>query len=61
MTPQAGSLSAFWQDDRGELYATTSYLVTTLAVSIPLGLLFYAIYDTLCSAGRYTNFVLGLF
>ena len=61
MTPRSGSLHAFWQDARGEIYATTSYLITTLSVSIPLGLVLYGIYDTLCSAGRYTNFVLGLF
>lgn len=61
MEPRAGSLHAFWRDDRGALYATTSYLVTTVAVSLPLGLMLYAVYDTLCAAGRYTNFVLGLF
>lgn len=61
MKPHAGSLHSFWQDERGALYATTSYVVTTVAVSIPLGLLLYAVYDTLCAAGRYTNFVLGLF
>lgn len=61
MTPRARSLHAFWQDNSGELYASTSYLLTTLAVSVPLGLGFYAIYDALCSAARSTNFVLGLF
>lgn len=56
-----GSLRSFFQDEAGAIYGSTSYVTTTVAVSVPLGLMFYSIYDALCTAGRYTNFMLGLF
>jgi hypothetical protein len=61
MRQRPGSIAAFIQDESGAIYGAASYMAATMAISLPLGLMFYAIYDTLCDAGRYTNFVLGLF
>jgi len=52
---------AFLCDEEGALYGVASYMAATTAISIPLGLLFYTFYGSLCDAGRYANFIIGLF
>lgn len=61
MRIRTDSLKAFWRDERGEAYVAHSYLGAALAISIPLGLMFYSIYESMCSAGRYADFMLALF
>ncbi len=39
----------------------TSYIASTMAIALPLGIILFGVYDALCDAGRYANFVLGLF
>lgn len=58
---RAAYLMRFLRDEDGALYPTTSFLMVTLVVSIPLGLIFLGIYFSLCAAGRLANFLVGLF
>jgi hypothetical protein len=55
------ALRGFVVDEQGALSISTGYLMVTLAVSIPLGLALYSIYDSLCQAGWNASFILGLF
>lgn len=54
-------LRAFVRDERGEAYISFSFLVITFAASIPLGMAFIRMYDSICAAGGTANFVIGLF
>lgn len=51
----------FWRDEAGDIYPTTSFLMSTLVIAIPLGLMLWTMYGSLCSAGRQGNLILGLF
>lgn len=42
------------------MYPTTSFLMATLAISIPIGFAFLRIYFTLCDAGRIAGALIGL-
>src|SRR4051794_26237400 len=55
------NLSSFWREERGDLHPTTSLLVSTLAIAIPLGLMLWAIYGSLCESGRQANLMIGIF
>ncbi len=55
------ALRGFLRDEAGNAYVTTSFLMVTLMVSIPLGMMFYSIYGALCRAGYSANLILGLF
>lgn len=61
MELRPGSIRAFLWDEAGALYGSYGFIAVTITISIPLGLMFYSIYDSLCAAGRYANFILGLF
>lgn len=61
MTQPLVSLEAFLKDEEGAVHGAIGYMAATLIVSVPLGLMFLSIYEALCSAGRYSNFILGLF
>jgi hypothetical protein len=61
MTEGMPGVREFLSDESGAIYGATSYMTATMAISIPLGLILYAVYDALCDAGRYANFVIGLF
>lgn len=54
-------LRQFWEEEAGAIYPTTSFLMATLVIAIPLGMMFLAIYDSLCEGGRQANLLLGLF
>lgn len=54
------TLADFLRDESGA-YASTSYIAATVAISIPLGLMFLSIYESLCDGGRYANYLIGLF
>ncbi len=41
--------------------ATVNYLMITLTVSIPLGLMFASMYGALVRAGHSASFILGVF
>lgn len=58
---EQAAMWAFLCDEEGALYGVASYMAATTAISIPLGLLFYTFYGSLCDAGRYANFIIGLF
>jgi hypothetical protein len=51
----------FWQDERGAVYPTASFLMSTLVLAIPFGFLLWSIYDSLVESGRTANFILGTF
>ncbi len=51
----------FLQDEAGNAYVTTSFLMVTLVASVPLGMMFYEIYEGLCRAGWSANLIIGLF
>lgn len=52
---------AFAGDERGEIAPVTSFLMTTLSISIPMGYMFLRIYFSMCDAGRQANLLIGLF
>ena len=54
-------LQTFLADERGETYIGFTYLVITIAASIPLGMACIRIYDSVCAAGGTANLVIGLF
>lgn len=60
MTSRSAHWRRFVNDERG-FSGVTTYVGTTMAISLPLGLIFYTIYVSLCDGGRYANYVLGLF
>jgi len=51
----------FLREETGSIGGATSYMASTMAIALPLGIILFGIYEALCDAGRYTNFVLGLF
>ena len=55
------SLRQFWAEESGAIYPTTSFLMATLVIAIPLGMMFLAMYDSLCEGGRQANLLIGLF
>lgn len=55
------ALRAFLCEEDGSLAVSTGYLMVTLAVSIPLGLVLHSIYTALVQAGGSASFILGLF
>lgn len=54
-------LHQFLQDERGAVYPTASFLMSTLVLAIPFGFLLWSIYDSLVESGRTANFILGTF
>lgn len=52
---------AFLSDDEGALHPTTTFLILTVAVSIPMGFFCLSMYRSLCGAGRLANLLIGLF
>ena len=57
---QLRALAEFLRGEDGAIYPTTSFLMATLVISIPLGFVFMRIYFTLCDAGRIANALIGL-
>lgn len=53
-------LSFLWEES-GDIYPTTSLIMSTLVIAIPLGMMFRALYSSLCEAGRQANLLIGLF
>lgn len=51
----------FITDESGSFHSTTTFLVLTIGVSIPMGLFCLSLYRSLCGAGRLANLLLGLF
>jgi hypothetical protein len=60
-SPERTMLRRFWREEEGDIYPTTSLLMSTLVIAIPLGLMLWAIYGSLCEAGRHANLIIGLF
>lgn len=52
---------AFLQAEGGNIHASTTFLMLTVAVSIPMGLFCLALYRSLCAAGQLANLLIGLF
>lgn len=50
----------FLRDERG-FSGVSTYVASTMAISLPLGFMFYQMYLSLCDGGRYANYLLGLF
>jgi hypothetical protein len=48
------------KEEDGNIYPITSFLMTTLTVSIPIGYMFISIYSSMCDAGRLANLLIGI-
>lgn len=59
--PFTTGVAEFALGETGALYPTTSFLILTLALSIPLGFVCMRIYFALCDGGRLANTLIGLF
>lgn len=55
------SLRQFWIEEAGAIYPATSFLMATLVIAIPLGMMFLSMYESLCEGGRQANLLIGLF
>lgn len=54
-------LVEFRDDEQGQMHVTPSFLMATLVLAIPMGLIFFAVYGALIRAGYQANTIIGLF
>lgn len=54
-------LVQFAADELGQMHATPSFLVATLFLAVPMGLVLVSIYAALCKGAQLANLILGLF
>lgn len=51
----------FLREEDGAAYTTVSFLVATLTLAVPAGVVFYHLYGSVCTGARQANMILGLF
>lgn len=43
------------------IHSFTTFILSTLVIAIPVGLMLWAIYGALCGAGRQASLIIGIF
>lgn len=54
-------VAQFLQEEDGNAYTTVSFLMATLTLAVPVGVVLYYLYGSVCTGARQANLILGLF